>query len=75
MLRLFSAIGLAAACLAGQPLSYDSQSAGREPPAPIRISAAAGPVHLDVKMQPLPKVSGRVLDSDRKPVAGAPVGF
>jgi hypothetical protein len=40
--------------------------------APIHVTAG-NPVHLDVKMQPLARLSGRVLDAEGSPLANAPV--
>ena len=40
---------------------------------PITVASKGDPVHLDASMQPVPKVSGRVLDPEGKPVAGATI--
>jgi len=37
----------------------------------FRVTSAGGPLSLEARMQPLPKLSGRVLDAAGKPVANA----
>jgi Carboxypeptidase regulatory-like domain len=38
---------------------------------PFQVAAGGDPVHLEARLQPLPKVSGRVLDAAGKPVPNA----
>jgi 5-hydroxyisourate hydrolase-like protein (transthyretin family) len=44
---------------------------GNQPP--FHLTGASDPVHLEIKMQPIGKLSGRVLDATGKPVPGATV--
>ena len=49
------------------PNSWDSGAQ----PSPFQVSGATGPVHLEARMQPIGKLSGRVLDAAGKPVPNA----
>jgi hypothetical protein len=42
---------------------------------PLQIAATGDPVRLEVRMQPIPRISGRVTDATGKPVANATVWF
>lgn len=49
-----------------------TRDSGAEPPPSIAVTASS-PARIEVKLQPVPKISGRVLDPDRKPVPKAAV--
>jgi hypothetical protein len=49
------------------PNSWD----GNGQPSPFQVTSGAGVVHLEVKMQPIGKLAGRVLDPAGKPVPNA----
>jgi Carboxypeptidase regulatory-like domain len=46
---------------------------GNGQPSPFRMTRGTGRVHLDVKMQPIGKLAGRVLDPSGRPVPDADV--
>ena len=52
----------------GSPNIVDGQNASR-----IVVIAGGDPIHLSAKLQPVPKLSGQVVDGDDNPVPGAAV--
>ena len=48
---------------------------GRGSAAPVLVSSESGQVHLEARMQPIPRISGRVVDSMGRPVPNASLWF